>query len=61
MSFSSFSELFPAFNCAKEDGYLLSIWFGVSIFSSCSLWFLLCSIDSSRLKSGISLGVPSGV
>ena len=32
MLFLSFSELFPAFNWAKEIGNLLSIWFGVSIF-----------------------------
>ena len=30
--FLKFSELFPAFNWAKEIGNLPSIWFGVSIF-----------------------------
>ena len=51
ISFSSFSELFPAFNCAKEISNRLSIWFRVSIFSPCPDWILLLS---SRTLSAIS-------
>ena len=39
ISFLSFSELFPAFNWAKEIGNLLSIWFGVKIFKAFPAWF----------------------
>ena len=45
ISFLSFSELFPAFNWAREIGNLLSIWLGVSIFSSCPC----CCILNSRM------------
>ena len=40
ISFLSFSELFPAFNCAKVIGNLLSIWFGVSIFRHFPIFFV---------------------
>ena len=49
----SCSELFPAFNCAKEVGNLLSSWLGVSIlnpFADCSS----CAADSSLSRSGVS-------
>ena len=41
MSFLSFSELFPAFNWAEEIDNLLSICFGVNIFSPCPCCGLL--------------------
>ena len=47
----SLFELFPAFDWAKEIGNLLSLWFGVSIFSPC----LFRSADSSLSKSGMSV------
>ena len=46
--FFSFSELFPAFNWAKEIGNLLSIWLGVNIFSPCPYCCLLISRIFSR-------------
>ena len=55
MLFLSFSELFPAFNWAKEIGNLLSIWFGVSTFKPCPFYFLLCAADSSFSKSRLSV------
>ena len=51
ISFLSFSELFPAYNLAKEIVNLLNIWFGVSIFSPCPFR----SGDPSLSKSGISV------
>ena len=45
-----FTELFPAFNWAKETGNLLSIWFGVSIFSPSPC----CCLLNSRIFSTIS-------
>ena len=50
ISFLSFSELFPAFNCAKVIGNLLSICFGVKIFRPKPRCFWI-----SLLKSRISL------
>ena len=46
--FSSFWELFPAFNWAKEVGNLLSIWFGIKIFNP-----FPSVVDSSPSKSVI--------
>ena len=50
--FLSFSELFPAFNWAKEIGNLLSIWFGVKIFKPFSARF-------SWLNSRISFTIKN--
>ena len=55
ISFLSFSELFPACNCAKNIANLLSIWSDVNIFSLCTAWFLLCSADFSLSKLRISV------
>ena len=52
VSFLSFSELFPAFNWAKEIGSLLRIWLGVSIFKPSANWF---SLLSSRILSTTSI------
>ena len=51
--FLSFSEIFPDFNWAKETGNLLSIWFGVGIFSPWPFCFLLSTTSSSLSKSGM--------
>ena len=59
ISFLSFSELFLAFNWDKKIDNLLSIWFGVRIFSpcpsysanSCLLNFVLSAILSSKFGS----------
>ena len=53
--FLRFSELFPAFNWAKEIGNVLSIWLGVSIFS------LFLDEDSVLLCEGASLLSTSGI
>ena len=55
ISFLSFSELFPAINWANEIGNLQSIWFGISIFTPCPCWFLLCAADYLLSSSGISV------
>ena len=55
ISFLSFSELFPAFSCAKEIGNLLTIWFGVSILSHFPLCSFPCAADSSLSNSGMSV------
>ena len=47
--------MFLAFICAKEIGNLLSIWFGVNIFSPFPCWFLLCAADYLLSKSGMSV------
>ena len=39
ISFLNFSELIPAFSCAKVIGNLLSIWYEVNIFSPWFSWF----------------------
>ena len=54
ISFFSFSELFPAFDCAKEVGNLQTIWFGFSIFKPES-----CCFQIILLKSKISLTIPN--
>ena len=59
ISFLSFSELFPAFNRAKEIGNLLSIWSGVSIFNpppDCfSLLNLIISLKIFTILFGFSI------
>ena len=55
ISFLSFSELFLAINWANEIGNLQRIWFGISIFTPCPCWFLLCAADYLLSSSGISV------
>ena len=55
ISFLSFSELFPAFNCAKVFVNLLSIGSRANIFSPYPFYFLLCAANSSPSKSDISI------
>ena len=61
--FLSFSELFPASNCAKEIGNLLSIWLGVSIFTPSPGYFCLLKIrissTSFTILSGFSIFLSS--
>ena len=52
ISFLSFSELFRAFNRAKQIGNLPNIWLYVSILSPSPSWFLLLR---SRILSTISI------
>ena len=46
ISLLSFSELFPAFNSAKETGNLISFSFGVKNFNPCPDLILLLSEES---------------
>ena len=51
MLFLSFSELFPAFNRAKEIGNPPSIWLGVKMFNPLSFASLKSKIEESDLLS----------
>ena len=59
ISFLGFSELFPAFSCAKEIGNLLSIWLSVSIVNPCPLCFRSFKQKSRILLTIFSIFFPS--